>query len=221
MQQLARLADGNAGVGGGHVHEVALVQRRHEFAADLRGGPEADNQHDQRQHQGGFRRVQHAVDQRFIGPGDEAIYRVFVLRQYLAAHKPAHEHRHQRYRQRRRHGHGVGLGEGQWREHLAFLRFQREHRQEAHGDDEQREEQRRADFRCSFADDLPAVFVGERGFLDVLVHVFHHDNGPVHHGADGDGDAAQGHDVGVQPLRVHDDERAQYADGQAENDHQR
>ena len=47
---------------------------------------------------------------------------------------------------------------------------------------------------------LPAVV------LDVLVGVFDHDDGGVHHDADGDGDAAQAHDVGVDTLPLHDDE---------------
>jgi hypothetical protein len=36
--------------------------------------------------------------------------------------------------------------------------------------------------------------------LDVLVGVFDHDDGTVHHGAHGDGDATQAHDVGVDAL---------------------
>ncbi len=41
--------------------------------------------------------------------------------------------------------------------------------------------------------------------FQVLVGVLDHDDGGVHHGADGDGDAAQTHDVGVDPQHVHDD----------------
>ena len=47
----------------------------------------------------------------------------------------------------------------------------------------------------------------------------HHDGG-VHHGPDGDGDAAQRHDVGVQVDVVHRDQRHQDGDGQSEDRHQ-
>ena len=36
--------------------------------------------------------------------------------------------------------------------------------------------------------------------LHVLVRVFDHDDDGVHHGADGDGNAAQRHDVGADAL---------------------
>ena len=42
--------------------------------------------------------------------------------------------------------------------------------------------------------------------LEVLVHVFYHHDCRIHHGADGDGDAAQRHDVGGYALAFHDDE---------------
>jgi hypothetical protein len=48
----------------------------------------------------------------------------------------------------------------------------------------------------------------------------HHDRGVDHH-ADGDGDAAERHDVGVDPLRVHDTEGGEHAERQADEDHQR
>ncbi|MNG10793.1 hypothetical protein D3C85_1518330 [compost metagenome] len=41
--------------------------------------------------------------------------------------------------------------------------------------------------------------------LDLLVGVLDHHHGGVHHGADGDGDPAEGHDVGVDALVAHDD----------------
>ena len=51
--------------------------------------------------------------------------------------------------------------------------------------------------QCAF---LPGVA------LQVLVRVLDHDDGGVDHRADGDGDAAERHDVGVDPLPAHDDE---------------
>ena len=45
--------------------------------------------------------------------------------------------------------------------------------------------------------------------LEVLVGILDHDDRRVDHGADGDGNAAKAHDVGVDPLEIHDDERKQ------------
>ena len=39
-KQLLRLGDGDAGHGGGHVEERALVERRHELGAQAHGRPE-------------------------------------------------------------------------------------------------------------------------------------------------------------------------------------
>ena len=44
--------------------------------------------------------------------------------------------------------------------------------------------------------------------------VLDHDDAGVDHGADGDGDAPEGHDVDADPLRRHHDERHEDADGQ-------
>ncbi len=46
--------------------------------------------------------------------------------------------------------------------------------------------------------------------FDVFVGVFDHDNGSIHHGADGNGNASQAHDVGVDSLPFHDDEAYKY-----------
>ena len=139
----------------------------------------------------------------------------------MAADEITHEHRHQRHRQPGGGGHGVGLGEGERREQPALLCLQGEYRQEADGDDEQREEQRRPDFLGRAAHDLPAILVRDRFTLEMFVHVLDHDNGRVHHGADGDGDAAERHDVGVDALAVHHDKGDQDADRQHHDGDQR
>ncbi len=53
--------------------------------------------------------------------------------------------------------------------------------------------------------------------LQVFVGVLDHDDGRVHHGPDGDGDAAQGHDVGIDALVTHDDEGGQHPQRQADD----
>ena len=53
------------------------------------------------------------------------------------------------------------------------------------------------------------------------MEIFDHDDGRVDHGADRDSDAAQRHDVGVDALDVHHDERGQNAQRQRQQHHQR
>jgi hypothetical protein len=56
--------------------------------------------------------------------------------------------------------------------------------------------------------------------LQLLVRVLDHHHGRVHHRADGDRDAAQRHDVGVDALVAHHDEGGQDAQRQRDDGHQ-
>ena len=57
--------------------------------------------------------------------------------------------------------------------------------------------------------------------FEMLVHVLDHDDGGVDHRADGDGNAAQAHDVGADAKSMDADEGHQYADWQHDDRHQR
>ncbi len=57
--------------------------------------------------------------------------------------------------------------------------------------------------------------------LQHLMHVLDHHDSSVNHRADSNGDAAQGHDVGVDPLVVHDDKCPEDAQRQRDDGHQR
>ncbi len=57
--------------------------------------------------------------------------------------------------------------------------------------------------------------------FEMFVGVLDHDDDRVHHRADGDGDAAQRHDVRAEALAEHDEERHQHRDGQNDDGHQR
>ena len=57
----------------------------------------------------------------------------------------SHQHRHERDAEQRREEHRERLGEGEWLEQSAFLRCERKDRNEADGDDKQREKERTAD----------------------------------------------------------------------------
>ncbi len=105
-------------------------------------------------------------------------------------------------------------------EHPPLLRLQCEHRQEADGDDQQGEEDGGPHLYACLGDDAPAVLVGERLPLHVFMDVLDHHDGTVHHGADGDGDAAEGHDVGVDPLQVHHDKGGQNRNREGDDHHQ-
>ena len=48
---------------------------------------------------------------------------------------------------------------------------------------------------------------------EMVVRVLHHHDAGVDHGPDGDGDAAEGHDVDVQPLHGHRDECREDTEG--------
>jgi len=65
---------------------------------------------------------------------------------------------------------------------------------------------------------LPRVCVVP--LLQVLVRVLDHHHRRVHHRANGNGNAAQRHDVGVDALPVHDDEGRQNAQRQRDDGHQ-
>ncbi len=105
-------------------------------------------------------------------------------------------------------------------EQPSLLRLEREDRQERHCNDEEREEQRRAHLARRLDQDFRASLAGGSA-LQMLVGVLDHDDGGVDHGADGNGDAAQAHDVGRDPERVHEDVGDEDAQRQRQDGNQR
>ena len=63
--------------------------------------------------------------------------------------------------------------------------------------------------------------IGHVPSLDLLVGIFNHHHGSVDHSADGDGNPAKGHDVGVDTLIAHHDEGDQHPNRQGNDCHQR
>ncbi len=221
LQQLARLAHREIGVGGGHVHQIPLVELGHELRPQVLERVEPPHGHQQGQRQGGLGPGQHRIEQGDVSARQGAVEWVGLLGQHPATDEVPHQHGHQGNGQGRGRRHGIGLGVGERGEHAPLLGLQGKDRQEAHGDDEQGEEDGGPHLYARLLNHLPAVLVGEGGALHVLVDVLDHHDGAIHHGADGDGDAAQRHDVGVDPLQVHNDEGDQDGDGQAHHHHQR
>src|SRR5262249_34371813 len=105
-------------------------------------------------------------------------------------------------------------------EQAALLRFEREDRQERHRDDEQTEEQRWPNLDRRLDDHLSPGLVS-RSALQVLVRVLDHDDRGIDHRADGNGNAAEAHDVGTQAQRVHAEICDQYAKRQGDDRHER
>ena len=131
----------------------------------------------------------------------------------LAADEEHHKDRDERDRKDRRRRHREGLREGERPEQPSLLRFQREDRHERDGDDEQAEEQRRSDLLRRLDQDVAPVRA-RCGALQMLVRVLDHHHRAVDHRADGDGDAAEAHDIGPQTQRPHGAEGHQDADRQ-------
>ena len=227
LQELGRLTRRDAGQRGRHVQEIALVERRHELAADVRRGIEAHDEDRERRDQRGLRKRQYLCQRRPIDRDQPAVERIAALGRNAAADQVAHQHGDQRHRESRGGGHGVGLGVRERREQTPLLSFECKHRHEREGDDEERGEERRADLRRGVADHAPLRRAGEllvrmrvMPGLDVLVRVLDHHHGRVDHRADGDGDAAERHDVGVHALVVHDNEGDQHAEWQRDDRHE-
>ena len=90
-----------------------------------------------------------------------------------------------------------------------------------------RQRKRRPDFCGGRADHAPLVLPRGRSTvrvppaLEMLVRVLDHHHGGVDHRADGDRNATERHDVGVDTLVVHDDEGRQDAERQRHDRHQR
>ena len=158
--------------------------------------------------------MQNPLQARPVHGDQRARDRVLLLIGDAAPDPVAHQDRNQRDRETRCCCHRVGLGERQRSEQAAFLCFQREDGHEGQGDDEQREEQRGAHLLGSFSDHLPALFPHQLAVgmlvlpgLQLLVGVLDHHHGRIDHGAHGNRNPAQRHDVGVDALVAHHQKR--------------
>ena len=199
-----------------HHEERALVERRHEL------GPEAlKHRHgrDHEQHRSRDHEDPESHDQHRNRPVDRAQDPADGIGR-LGAEPPAQQEHHQRRRERDRENRGgehrEGLRVGERREQLARLTGQREDRQEADGDQQEREEDRPADLLARVDDDLFAIRVRRRR-REPHVRVLDQHDHRVGQLADGDGDPAERHDVGRQAQVPDRDERHQ--DGQRQHDH--
>ena len=214
LEQFGRLGGRNARERRWHVEHVALVDLRHELAAELADRPQAGRKDEPGNGQRRLGARQDPVERGPVDARQPAVDRIGVLGRDLAADQIAHQHRDQRNRQQRRARHRIAFGEREWREQSAFLPLKAEHRDEREGDDQQRQEQRRPHLDRGFGDQPPPVCGGRFAVvmvvtpsLDMLVRILdHHDRG-IDHRADRDRDPAERHDIRVDPLDAHHDQR--------------
>ena len=227
LQQLGRPLRRQARQGRRHVEQIAFVKLRQELATQPSQRPQRRGQSRQRNQHRGLGPAQHPFQARPIDRDQRPRDRVLLLVGSAAADPIAHQHRNQGDRQAGGRRHGIGLREGQRAEQPPLLSLQREDRHEGQGDDQQREEQRRPDLLGRLRDDIPALLalqgltrMGVLPSLQLLVRVLDHHHGRIHHRADGDCDAAQGHDVGVDALIAHHQKGRHHAQRQRDDGHQ-
>ena len=218
----AGLGHGDAGAADRHVEDGALIERRHELAADAQHQNDAERNQQKVDEQGGFPEAQHPADDRLVDPFQKARDGVGGFRfEALAFEKHRHQHRDQGDGEDGRGRHRKGFGEGQRAEEPALLGLQHEDGHKGDDDDDQGEEDAPAHLLAGAdhgGEAVPAVLFAPFG--EVAITVFHHDDGGVHQNADGQRDAAERHDVGGDLQKVHGDERDHHGDRQSEDRHE-
>jgi hypothetical protein len=189
-----------------HVEDRALVERRHELVAEprIRRHRQSPPSRGRADDDGPAVPV---TTKRTTGVypaiSQEPVDRVLLLAADPAADEQHRERRRQRHREHRRERHRVGLRERERLEEAPLGALEGEHRDERHGDDEQREEDRRADLLHRATTITSRAIARPAGMLPVLeslVDVLDQDDRGVDHRADRDRDAAEGHDVRREPL---------------------
>ena len=193
---------------GRHQEERALIERWHELRPQpLKHGHGDDHQ----QHRSGDDQDPEAHDQDRHRPVDRAQNPAHGIGRFgtePTAQQEHHQRRCEGDRKNRGGEHGEGLRVGERREQFPCLAGQREDGQEADGDQHEREEDRPPDFLAGVHDDLLPIRLPGRGREPHVRVLDQHDHG-IGQFANGDGNAAERHDVGRQPQVANADERQQ------------
>ena len=139
---------------------------------------------------------------------------------YLFVNERDHQNRRDGHRQKRGEEHGKGFSKCQRLKQSPRLGLKGEYRQEGHSDDQERQKERGPHFFCRLDDDFHpgAGLAGLHPLLQFLVGVLDHDDRGVDHGADGDGDAGQAHDIRGDAHEVHADKGHDDGERQGEDD---
>src|SRR5205823_9143988 len=133
--------DGYSRYGCGHVKQRAFVEWWHEFAAKFL---ERKNREGEKERGTGERKqaiAQHEIRERLIRPDQESIHWIFDLGCDFAPDQEHHQHRNQCHAKKCGEEHRKSFCECERLKETAFLRGEREHRNETDRDDQQREEE--------------------------------------------------------------------------------
>ncbi len=198
--------------------QVAFVHGRHEALAEQQEGAGGGDQRDRgADHVGpavAQGRGQHAV----VGRGQLFHQPRFVMR--AALDQVRGEHRHHGQRQQQRGGQREDDGQRHRSEHLAFQPLQGEQRQEDDDDDDDAGSHGRGHLAGCTVDQVQRRQV-VLGLGELAFDVLDDDHGGIDQHADGDGQAAQAHQVGRQAEQAHQDEGGQGRQRQHQRDDQR
>ncbi len=214
LEHLLRFADGNARHGGRHVKDGALLQRRHELGAELEDTPArsettssaaaAQHQPFVPQHPRQHRIIQadqHAADGMLgFGTNPSGQQASGQAAQPLGPEAECPDvsegHAQRRIERDGQHGgddHREALGVGQRLEQPPFLRFEGQHRQKRHRDDQQRKEAGAGDLLDRAHHHFLVVPAAAFTFplFQALVDLLDHHDGGIHQRADGNGNAGR------------------------------
>ena len=170
--------------------------------------------------------AEHELDDGPVRSNEKPVDRIRRFGLHSFPNEQPHHDRHQREGEQRRRRHRQRLGPCERLEQPPLLRLQCEDRHEGNGDDQQRDEQRRADFLRRVHDELPVRTAAAPSpllalvSLHVLVQILHHHDRRVDHRPNRDRDAAERHDVGAQPEKPHRQERHENADRESDDRHE-
>ena len=109
LQQLLGLGHGNSRQGGGHVQQVAFIERRHEFRTQPAPRKERykKNQHGNSNDE--ERVFERASNQRAVEFDEKTTERIFIFSSNFASNEIKHQHRDNRNREQRRRRHRKGF----------------------------------------------------------------------------------------------------------------
>ena len=127
LKDVSRGGVAHTGNAGRHVEQGALVERRHEFAAEeLHYRHRESHEHERAEDHRPAEAQGEAAD-RIVEPAQHAADRIVVLVADLPADEGGRDGGDQRDREQRRERHREGLGPGERREEAAFSTLQREY----------------------------------------------------------------------------------------------
>ena len=213
----------DARIGDRHEHQIAFVERRHEFAADTSCDEQGAGKQKSSSEHGQAAMRQGGLERRTVEPAQRSHDRVVFLRVEFAPKQQRAQHRDQCDSDDGGRKHGKRLGERQGVEEFALLSGQGEDRDERQQNDRHRKEHGPADQPRRLEDRFPhapAIARIDLPLLDEAERVLGYDDAGVHEDTDGDGDAGEAHDVRRNAGVVHPKERTEHRQRQRDGDDQ-